>query len=138
MNPIAIMKGTLLLEENGKRIISTVACLAFSIFIASAAPDQSGSTIQVAFWNIRDFSTSVKRAPDFPDLARIIHSNDCVAIAELNDKAALTKLAQELGKLGGKWKSAATSKKSGNTPGSKEFYGFVWRSDKLEPKTFVT
>src|SRR4051812_33116897 len=108
------MKEILLLGTNCKRVVLIVACLVFRVFIASATPDQTGSAIQVAFWNIRDFSTSVKRAPDFPDLARIIHSNDCVAIAELNDKAALTKLTQELGKLGGKWKSAATSKKSGN------------------------
>ena len=118
--------------------LAAIACLVFSTLPVAAAPsDQTGSIIQVAFWNIRDFSTTTNRAADFPDLARIIHSNDCVAIAELNDKAALIRLCAELRKTGGKWKCAATSTKSGNTPNSKEYYGLVWRSDKLWKRTPV-
>ncbi len=97
----------------------------------AASPEQTGSVIQVAFWNIRDFSTTVSRSPDFTNIARIIHSNDFVAIAELNDKAALDTLTRELKAQGGNWKCASTSTKSGNTPNSSEYYGFVWRSDKL-------
>ena len=124
------------LYHDGWRMV----CLCMGLLFGTLTPafaDQTGSIIQVGFWNIRDLSTSASRNPDFADLARVIHSNDCVAIAELNEKAALTKLTDELNKLGGEWKGAATFNKSGNTTGSKEYYGFVWRSDKLWKQTGV-
>lgn len=110
----------------------------FSISARAASPEQAGSLIQAAFWNIRDFSTTASRSPDFTNIARIIHSNDFVAIAELNDKAALNALTKELKTQGGKWKWASTFTKSGNTANSSEYYGFVWRSDKLWRRSSVS
>ena len=112
--------------------------LALGTFNISASTNQTGSIIQVACWNIRDFSTTTNRAPDFSAIAQILHTNDCVAIVELNDKAALVQLCKELKKTGGKWKSASTFSKAGNTPGSKEYYGFVYRSDKLWKRSSVS
>ncbi len=118
-------------------ILPLAFCLLTSLPALAAPVSQTGSELQIAFWNIRDFSTTTDRSADFPKIALVLHTNDCVAIAELNEKAALTKLVAELKKLGGKWDYASTFSKSGNTPHSKEYYGFVFRSDKLWKQTSV-
>lgn len=96
---------------------------------AAPAPAAAPRTVVVASWNIRDFSLSAARNPDFPSIAaslRALHADVC-AIIELNDPAAAARLAQEMGTT---WTSAATPK-VGRTPGSREHYGFVWDTSHL-------
>ena len=105
---------------------------------ADAAPaSQVGTTLQLAFWNIRDLSTNSRDATELRQIAQVIHSNDFIGICELNDKYALKELCKLLSTFGGTWKSVQTSKKIGLSSGSKEHYGFLYRSDKLWPRTGV-
>ena len=91
-----------------------------------AAPE-----IVVGFWNIRDFSAASRSREELALIARVAHRIDCLAICELNDTQVLRSFARELAALGGEWGGVQTASKSGNTPGSSEYYGFVFRSDKL-------
>jgi len=102
-----------------------------------ASPDQTGSIIQVAFWNIRDLSVASRDQTELRQIGQVMHSNDCVAISELNDKEVLKKLCTELEAQGGKWKRLQSSKKRGNTSHTAEFYGFVYRSDKVWKRSGV-
>ncbi len=91
-----------------------------------AAPE-----IVVGFWNIRDFSAASRNRDELALIARAAHRIDCLAICELNDTQVLGSFARELAALGGEWEGIQTTSKTGNTPGSSEYYGFVFRSDKL-------
>src|SRR5258706_2646745 len=104
---------------------------------ATRAADQTGSIIQVASWNIRDLSTISRSQAELRQIATVIHTNDCVAICELNDNQVLGRLCTELTTFGGNWTSVQTSTKSGNTPASREHYGYVYRRDKVWPRTAV-
>jgi endonuclease/exonuclease/phosphatase family metal-dependent hydrolase len=89
------------------------------------------SELVVGFWNIRDFSTASRSRDELRQIARIAHKIDCLAIGELNDTQVLKPLTEELATLGGAWEGVQTPSKTGNSPGSSEYYGFVFRSDKL-------
>ena len=104
---------------------------------ATRAANQTGSIIQVASWNIRDLSILSRSQAELRQIATVIHTNDCVAICELNDNQVLGRLCTELNAFGGNWKSVQTTTKSGNTPASREYYGYVYRRDKVWPRTPV-
>jgi len=87
--------------------------------------------IVVGFWNIRDFSAASRSREELALIARVAHRMDCLAICELNDTQVLRGFTRELAALGGEWEGIQTPSKTGNTPGSSEYYGFVFRSDKL-------
>lgn len=104
-------------------------------------PSAAVPELTIGFWNIRDFSyddpaTTQKEGSRDPSelatIARIAHAFDCFAVCELNDTAVLPELCKALAQLGGQWQSAQTPEKSGNTPASAEYYGFVYRSDRLK------
>jgi endonuclease/exonuclease/phosphatase family metal-dependent hydrolase len=99
--------------------------------------DQTGDIIQLAFWNIRDFSSSSRDATELRQIATVIRTNDVVAICELNDTTVLGQLCAELNTFGGDWRSVQTSRKVGNSTGTKEYYGYVYRRDKVWPRTSV-
>lgn len=91
----------------------------------------AAAELAVAFWNIRDFSSASRTQDELRAIARVVHPFDCVAISELNDEQVLRRLAGELAALGGQWEGIQTATKAGNSPGSAEYYGFVYRADKL-------
>src|ERR1043166_940233 len=95
------------------KIVPAVLLALLFLRTASQAADQVGSIIQFASWNIRDLSTNSRSRAELHQIATVIHSNDCVAICELNDKKVLRLLCHELNTFGGDWKSIQTSKKSG-------------------------
>jgi len=110
--------------------------LGFLIFLTitgfAYGQSQEGDLIRIGFWNIRDFSDSSRDCTEIALIASIAHKMDCIAIAELNDTLVLPKLVKALETIGGDWESIQTTSKVGNSPGSSEHYGFVYRSDKLE------
>ena len=112
------------------------AALVFSL-VRCVGADQTGSIIQLAFWNIRDFSSSSRNATELRQIATVIHTNDVVAICELNDKTVLGQLCAVLNTFGGDWRSLQTSRKVGNSTGTKEYYGYVYRRDKVWPRSSV-
>lgn len=93
------------------------------------------SALRVGFWNIRDFSSSSRNSEELKLIARVAHKIDCLAICELNDTQVLKSFARELAALGGEWEGVQTTSKSGNTAASSEYYGFVYRSDKLRVRS---
>src|SRR5687768_138758 len=93
----------------------------------------SSGHLRIAFWNIRDFSNN-KADPQLEQIASIAPAFDCLAICELNGTVILPRLCRKLEKLGGQWSSVQTPHKIGNTPNSSEFYGFVFRTDRLKLK----
>jgi len=92
---------------------------------------RSTPELVVGFWNIRDFSIASRSRAELAAIARIAHKIDCLAICELNDTQVLKPFTEELAALGGEWEGIQTASKSGNTPRTSEYYGFVFRSDKL-------
>jgi endonuclease/exonuclease/phosphatase family metal-dependent hydrolase len=98
------------------------------------APSQAGTDLRIGFWNIRNFTAHSRNQTELNLIARVITNMDCVAIAELEDVFVLSLLTTELEKLGGSWKATQTAVKNGNTSYSAEYYGFVYRSDKLKKK----
>lgn len=107
-------------------------------------PPPAAYELIVGFWNIRDFSfddpaTAAKEGSRTPDelktIAQIAKNFDCFAVCELNDKVVLGELCKELAKLGGQWGAVQTEVKAGNTPASSEYYGFVYRSDRLKTRS---
>ncbi len=85
--------------------------------------------IDVGWWNIRDFSTTSRDDFEIEQIADCIRDIEVLAVGELNNPLALVKLAQE---MGDSWKSIATPNKIGRTPGTAEYYGFMWDTDVVE------
>ena len=111
-----------------------LALATLSLFVLAstlAQTSQAGSELRLGFWNIRDLSTASRDDTEVKQIATVASKMDCLAIAEVNDTNILTRLDAALAGLGGKWQRVQTSKKVGNTSGSAEYYGFVYRSDKL-------
>lgn len=115
-----------------KILLVSVILIAVSGF--AYGQSQEGDLIRIGFWNIRDFSDSSRNCTEIALIASIAHKMDCLAIAELNDTVVLSKLVNALETIGGDWDSIQTVSKIGNSPGSSEYYGFVFRSDKLSIK----
>lgn len=93
---------------------------------------QAGTELVLGSWNIRDFSLNSRNADELRQIATVAHKMDCMAICELNDTNALAALATDLGALGGAWQGVHSPTKVGNSKGTAEYYGFVYRSDKLK------
>ena len=87
--------------------------------------------IEVGWWNIRDLNTTNRDDAELADIAdAIAHTGiDVLAVGELNNPEALERIAE---KLGSSWQSAATAEKIGRTPGSREYYGFLWDGDRAD------
>lgn len=107
-------------------------------------PVSTGSELTIGFWNIRDFSWDDIATPqkegsrtidELRMIAKVVRSMDCIGICEINDTQVLSKLVAVLKEEGGQWDAAQTEMKSGNTPASSEYYGFVYRSDKLRVRS---
>jgi hypothetical protein len=117
-------------------------CLLSLVFLSfrpawpSAAPSQSGTDLRIGFWNIRNFTANSRDQTELRLIARVVTNVDCLAIAELEDVFVLSELIPELEALGGQWKATQTAVKMGNTSNTAEYYGFVYRSDKVK-KRFV-
>jgi endonuclease/exonuclease/phosphatase family metal-dependent hydrolase len=87
--------------------------------------------LKIGYWNIRDFSSTSRTPSEIEQIAKVARDKDCLAICELNEKAALDALTQDLAALGGVWEGVSTPTKVGISPASAEYYGFVYRKDKL-------
>lgn len=98
----------------------------------SSVPSQAGMELRVGHWNVRDFSAKSRSPEALKEIAEVARSFDCLAVCELNDDVVLGKLATEEDALGGQWAEVQTDQKVGNTPGSSEYYGFLYRSDRLK------
>lgn len=87
------------------------------------------SFIDVGWWNIRDLSTASRDAIEIAQIAEAIDGPEVLAIGELNDPAALERIAEE---LGSSWEWSATEERIGRTPQSAEYYGFLWNADRVQ------
>jgi len=106
-------------------ILITLLCLLVQV------NGESSNRLRIGFWNIRDFSSASRDSDEIEQISKVVHLYDCLAICELNDTHVLEILCKELEKAGGQWNYCQTSKKVGNTSASAEYYGFVYRADKL-------
>jgi len=101
---------------------------------AKTVPSQAGTELKLGFWNIRDFSANSRDRQELRMIAQVVTNLDCLAICEVNDVVVLGQLVEALNGQVGTWKAVQTKVKSGNTPSSQEYYGFVYRADKMAAK----
>jgi len=85
----------------------------------------SPDTVRIAFWNIRDLSTSSRDATERRQIAGIISEFDAVAVCEVNDDGILPAIEGILDESE-EW-SSATSAKVGTSAGTREHYGALWK-----------
>ena len=104
------------------------------LLLGKTTPSQAGTELKLGFWNIRDFSANSRDRIELKMIAQVVTNVDCLAICEVNDVFVLGQLVEALNAQVGKWKAVQTKVKIGNTKNSKEYYGFVYRADKLKAK----
>ena len=85
--------------------------------------------VEVGWWNIRDLSSASRTDEEIQLIADGILGLHVLAIGELNDPAALDRIATQLGPS---WRWSATEEKIGRTPHSSEYYGFLWDSEVVD------
>src|SRR5262245_42627952 len=75
--------------------------------------NQSGSEIQLGYWNLRAAEDWSRTRQDIQSMARAIQGFDCVVLGQLRDSKLLTKLVNELMILGGDWDKAQIPRRNG-------------------------
>ncbi len=85
--------------------------------------------VEVGWWNIRDLSSASRDDGEIADIAACIEGLHVLAVGELNDRAVLGRITDELGPS---WRWDATESKIGRTSSSKEYYGFLWDSSVVD------
>ena len=89
--------------------------------------------VRIAFWNIRDLSTSSRDDTERSQICEVLKKFDAVAICEVNDGQILEALEAILDATGEDWESI-TSKKVGTTSGTQERYGVIYREAVFDQK----
>lgn len=113
-----------------------IAALCVAIYrVAQQGPAQrpparqwTGDRVRIAFWNVRNLSLQSRDIDERRMIADIVRQFDAVAICEVSDADILPALASLLEVSGERWESI-TSPKVGNTQGSAEHYGVLFRGD---------
>jgi endonuclease/exonuclease/phosphatase family metal-dependent hydrolase len=112
--------------RNGALLVLVVAAVGVGTYSVPPGFEGDVYTLEVGWWNIRDFSLASRDADEITQIADCVGDIDVLAVGELNDPAALQALAEELGPS---WEWAATSQRIGRSSSSSEYYGFVWDSE---------
>jgi len=90
--------------------------------------------LSVCSWNLKDFGKS-KSNQEIMVIAKLLKSFDVIAIQEVvgsyGGPKAITRLADELNRSGGKWEYAISGPTSGTSYKS-ERYAFIWKANKVE------
>ena len=86
--------------------------------------------IRVAFWNVRNLSSTSRDAAEIDEIAQVVSQFDLVAVAEVDDTMVVGSIVDALGAAGVPWRSV-TSDRVGNSPSSSEHYAFVYREDRV-------
>ena len=81
---------------------------------------------RIAFWNVRDLSMASRDETELSLIADVIEDYALVAIAEISDDAVLAELEDILDQRGDAW-AIELSERIGDSAGSAEHYGFIWR-----------
>jgi endonuclease/exonuclease/phosphatase family metal-dependent hydrolase len=116
-----------LVEERLQRAGVRLAALlnaAFAPPVEAAAPQ----LVDVMWWNIRDFSLASRDDAEIAQIAQCVAGMELLVVGELNDPAALERLAEV---LGADW-SSLSAPKVGRSPSSREHYGFAWKSTAIQ------
>jgi endonuclease/exonuclease/phosphatase family metal-dependent hydrolase len=81
---------------------------------------------RLAFWNVRDLSLASRDDTELSLIADVIEDYALVAIAEISDDSVLAELEEILDRRGDAW-AIELSERIGDSSGSAEHYGFIWR-----------
>ena len=113
--------------------LAWLSCLGVGLNVAaSSVKSQAGQDIRIGFWKLRNLRDFGHERSDFRAIAGVLHSMDCVAVTEVYDDRALSKLANELTILGGRWNKVKNKRRVGFTHATSERYAILYRSDRLE------
>ena len=88
------------------------------------------SKLRLASWNGRQLSVTSRDAAERAQIAAALEQFDAIAIQEVGDTQILGALKTALDARGGHWESS-TSPPIGNTAGSTERYGVLYRSSEI-------
>lgn len=98
----------------------------------SSGKNQVGEEIRIGFWNLQTLRDYSRERQDFRKVAQAVHHLDCIALAEVYDERAASKLVNELTIIGGRWNKVKNRRAVGFTRSTSERYTIVYRSDRLE------
>lgn len=107
---------------------SEVSCLG----ALSTGKNQAGEEIRIGFWNLQTLRDFSRERQDFRAVAQAVHHLDCIALAEVYDERAASKLVNELTIIGGRWNKVKNRRAVGFTLATSQRYTIVYRSDRLE------